>query len=56
MVRVLLRLEGIAIGWLALWGYAALGGKWMWLVLLFLVPDLSIAAYLGGVACVEVAN
>jgi hypothetical protein len=45
MVRVLLRLEGIAIGGLALHGYARLGAEWGWFALLYFAPDLSIAAY-----------
>jgi hypothetical protein len=47
-LRTLLRLEGLTlfIGMTAL--YAVWGGSWWIYVLLFLVPDLSFAAYLAG--------
>jgi len=46
-VRILLRLEGLALfaGMTAL--YAAWGGSWWVYALLFLVPDLSFLAYLS---------
>jgi hypothetical protein len=46
-VRILLRLEGLALfaGMTAL--YAAWGGSWTVYLLLFLVPDLSFLAYLS---------
>jgi hypothetical protein len=47
-VRWLLRLEGLTLfaGMTLL--YAVWGGSWKVYVLLFLVPDLSFLAYLGG--------
>lgn len=47
-VRILLRLEGIAlfIGMTLLYGIW--DGSWWVYVILFLVPDISFAAYLGG--------
>jgi hypothetical protein len=45
---VLLRLEGAAVLALAVLLYRELGASWLMFVLLFLLPDLSIAAYLGG--------
>jgi hypothetical protein len=46
--RVLLRLEGLTlfIGMTLL--YAVWGGSWLLYVILFLVPDISIIAYLSG--------
>jgi hypothetical protein len=46
--RVLLRLEGLTlfVGMTLL--YAVWGGSWLLYVILFLLPDLSIAAYLSG--------
>src|SRR4051794_40977113 len=45
---VVLRLEGLAafVAGAALFG--SLGGEWLWLVPLLLVPDVSIAGYLVG--------
>jgi hypothetical protein len=47
-LRTLLRLEGLTLfaGMTLL--YAVWGGSWWIYALLFLVPDLSFAAYLGG--------
>lgn len=45
---ILLRLEGAAMFGLAVLLYRELGADWRVFLLLFLVPDLSIAAYLGG--------
>ena len=45
---ILLRLEGAAVFALALLLYRELGAGWPMFVLLFLVPDLSIIAYVGG--------
>ena len=47
-VRTLLRLEGLTLfaGMTLL--YAVWGGSWWIYALLFLVPDLSFAAYLAG--------
>jgi hypothetical protein len=47
-VRILLRLEGLTLfaGMVLL--YAVWGGSWWVFALLFLVPDLSFAAYLAG--------
>ena len=47
-VRVLLRLEGFAVFAVALAAYAHAGFSWPAFALLFLVPDLSMLAYLGG--------
>ncbi|MGH2373741.1 MAG: DUF4260 domain-containing protein [bacterium] len=48
MVRVLLRLEGLAVCALALYGYAATGGSWLWFAVFILAPDLSMLGYLAG--------
>jgi Domain of unknown function (DUF4260) len=47
-VRILLRLEGLALflGMVVL--YALQGGSWWIFGTLFLIPDLSFAAYLAG--------
>ena len=47
-LRILLRLEGLTLfaGMTLL--YAVWGGSWWVYAILFLVPDLSIAAYLAG--------
>src|SRR6202162_2572606 len=47
-LRTLLRLEGLALfaGMTLL--YAVWGGSWWVYAILFLVPDLSFAAYLAG--------
>lgn len=47
-VRVLLRLEGLAVLALATAAYAQFGAGWGWFALLFLLPDLSFLAYLAG--------
>ena len=49
-LRILLRLEGLAlfaamVALYALWGG---GGQWWLIAVLFLAPDLSFAAYLAG--------
>lgn len=46
--RLLLRLEGAALLLAAMAGYQVLGASWATFALLFLVPDLSFAGYLGG--------
>lgn len=46
--RALLRLEGLAILGLTAFLYAQAGYSWWLFAGLFLVPDLSFAAYLGG--------
>jgi hypothetical protein len=48
MVRTLLRLEGLAVLLLSLYGYAAVEGRWLWYAVLFLTPDLSAAGYLAN--------
>jgi hypothetical protein len=48
VVRVLLRLEGIAALALAAYGYGELGGRWLWFVVFFLAPDLTLLGYLAG--------
>ncbi|MET0773658.1 MAG: DUF4260 family protein [Candidatus Limnocylindrales bacterium] len=47
-MRPLLRAEGFALGVAGLVGYGQLGGDWLWLVPLLLLPDLSIAGYAAG--------
>jgi hypothetical protein len=47
-VRVMLRLEGLAVLALATAAYAQFGAGWGWFALLFLLPDLSFFAYLAG--------
>lgn len=50
IVRPMLRAEGLVVGVAGLVGYAQLGGDWLWLVPLLLVPDLSLLGYLAGPA------
>src|ERR1700742_186159 len=48
VLRTLLRLEGLALfGGMTLL-YAVWGGSWWLYAILFLLPDLSFAAYLAG--------
>ena len=47
-VRTWLRLEGAAMLAAGITLWAALNGSWLWFALLFLVPDISMAAYLVG--------
>jgi Domain of unknown function (DUF4260) len=47
-VRAWLRVEGLAVLALSLTLYWVLEARWLWFALLFLVPDLSFAAYLRG--------
>ena len=47
-IRALLRLEGLALLAAGLALYARLDGDWMLFAKLFLLPDLSFAAYLFG--------
>jgi hypothetical protein len=46
--RILLRLEGLTLFLGMTLLYAVWGGSWWVYVVLFLVPDISIAAYLSG--------
>ena len=46
--RTLLRLEGLALFAAMLVLYSIRGGPWWLFAVLFLAPDLSFAAYLGG--------
>lgn len=46
--RLLLRLEGLTAFVAVLAAYRLVGGSWLLFVVLFLVPDLSMLAYLGG--------
>lgn len=46
--KLLLRLEGAALMAAALFYYGQAGGDWGRFALLFLVPDLSLFAYLAG--------
>jgi Domain of unknown function (DUF4260) len=47
-VRTLLRLEGLTLFASMVGLYAVWGGSWWIFAVLFLVPDLSFAAYLAG--------
>ena len=47
-VRVWLRLEGLAVAAVAAYLYARGGHSWLLFAALFLVPDLSFAAFLAG--------
>jgi len=47
-VRILLRLEGLALFASMLLIYALWGGSWWIFVLLLLLPDVSLAAYLAS--------
>ena len=47
-VRLWLRLEGLAVLLVAAYLFARGGHSWMLFAALFLVPDLSFAAYLAG--------
>ncbi len=47
-VRILLRLEGLAALAVALAAYSQSGANWRLFAILFLVPDLSVLAYLAG--------
>src|SRR5206468_1425847 len=49
-VRFWLHVEGAAALVAGAVLYHALGGEWLWLIPLLLVPDLSIAAYVAGPA------
>lgn len=46
--RILLRLEGLVVFAGALALYFDAGFDWVWLLVLFLAPDLSALGYLGG--------
>jgi hypothetical protein len=47
-LRALLRIEGLALFGVAMALYHVAGGAWWVVAVLFLAPDLSFAAYLGG--------
>src|SRR5215831_9314838 len=47
-VRILLRLEGLALLASMMLVYALWGGSWWIFALLLLLPDISLAAYLAG--------
>ena len=47
-MSTLLKLEGLALGALALWLCAALDYSWWWYAGLFLAPDLSFVGYAAG--------
>jgi hypothetical protein len=49
-VRPLLRLEGLAMLVAGVVAWDRLGGDWLWLVPLLLLPDLSMVGYLAGPA------
>ena len=44
----LLRLEGLAIGALAVWGFALAGASWWLFAALLLAPDLGMLGYLAS--------
>lgn len=44
----LLRLEGLAIGALAVWGFHVTDVSWGWFAALILALDLAVLGYLGG--------
>lgn len=46
--RIILRLEGLAVFALATWLFARGGHSWPLFAILFLVPDVSFAAYAMG--------
>lgn len=50
VVRPLLRLEGLAMAVAGAIAYERLGGDWLWLVPLLLLPDLSALGYVAGPA------
>ena len=45
-IALFLRLEGVLVLALAVWGYAILGGSWWLFAALFLAPDLFMLGYL----------
>lgn len=45
---IVLRIEGLAVGLLCIWLYGTFDQPWWIFAVLFLAPDLSILAYLGG--------
>jgi hypothetical protein len=47
-MRVILRLEGLALGLLCIWLYKTFHHGWLMFALLFLAPDLSMLGYLLG--------
>lgn len=47
-VRLLLRAEGLMVLAASVAAYAQFGAGWGWFAALFLLPDLSFAAYLAG--------
>ncbi|MCG6857733.1 MAG: DUF4260 domain-containing protein [Salaquimonas sp.] len=47
-MTIVLRLENAALLVLGMTGYQLAGGNWWLFALLFLVPDVSMAAYLAG--------
>jgi hypothetical protein len=49
-VRLLLRIEGMAVLAAACAAYAQTGSSWVLFAVLFLAPDLSFLAYYGGAA------
>ena len=46
--RMLLRLEALAVLIAAVMGYRALGASWLLFAVVLLLPDISLAGYLGG--------
>ena len=52
---VLLRLEGLALGALAVWGFALTGASWGLFAALALAPDLGMLGYLASPSAGAVA-
>lgn len=46
--RLILRLEGLLVLLLSIFGFNELGESWWLYVILFLVPDISMLGYLSG--------
>ena len=47
-MKILLKLEEVAMFGASIWLFSTLGFAWWWYPVLLFVPDLSMAGYLGG--------
>ena len=47
-MTLLVKLENLALGLLALYGYYQIDASWMMFALLILVPDVTFAGYIAG--------